>query len=361
MNVFKKLVVANRRNRSSSVVSDDGNNTDDDNNFCYYEHDGGDETGNTVGENDVSSSSLSLSSLYGRRSLPPRTVVTCSKFDSDEAFAIVARAMVYRYEHDNFTEREAIEATLGKTDDKRAFIEAMDLKFTALVSDDYISSQQDGSDAAISEIIIETRSIFDSTLKSMWREMDSDESTNVNSEALVEQRDDDMVGLERYAKQPKTPKNLRMSPIQRTYNYKSQGEDIPQSTTCSGGNQPFKRQRRWFFAETEKHSSVTPPSVCSDETECKLFVNPFSVKKSLPKFHFDFGGINTNSCKSKFFSMGGGGRGGGSHQPVQSLQLDGYSSMGGERASSYLPPTSPIRKVSETYSTSTNTGKFIID
>ena len=359
MNVFKKLVVANRRNRSTSVVSDDGNNTDEDNNFCYHQHDDGDGTGRIVGENS-GSSSLSLSSLYGRRSLPPPTVVTCSKFDSDEAFAIVARAMVYRYEHDDLTEREAIEATLGMMDDKRAFIEAMDLKFTTLVSDDYISSQQDGSDA-ISEIIIQTRSIFDSTLKSMWREMDSDESTSVNDETLVEQRDDDdTVGFERYAKQPKTPKNLRMSPIQSSYNYKSQGEDMPQSTTCSGGNQPFKRQRRWFFAETEKHSSVTPPSIGSEETECgKLFSNPFSVKKSLPKFHFDFGGINSNSCKGNFFLMGGGGR--GSHQPVQSLQLDGYSYMGGERASSYLPPTSPIRKVSETYSSATDTGKFIID
>mmetsp|Transcript_5997 Transcript_5997/g.6704 ORF Transcript_5997/g.6704 Transcript_5997/m.6704 type:complete len:341 (-) Transcript_5997:77-1099(-) len=335
MNVFKKLVVVNRRHRSSSVVSDDHTIEDS---FCYYQHDDNNDTGNIV--NDDSSSSLSFSlPLYGRRSSPPPpVVVTSTKFDSDEVFAISARAMVYRYEHENMTEQEAIDATLCKTDDKRAFIEAMDLKFTALVNDNYTSSEDDDT---VSEIIIQTRSIFDSTLKSMWREiisgMKCDESLNIN-DAMVEQRDDAVSSLEQYVAHPKTPKNLRISPIQTVYNCKKQGIDMPYSGSSNMGTnilQPLKRQRRWFFAETGKNSPATPPSFNGNNKKGggKISVNPFVVKKSLPKFHFDFGG--SNSCKSKFFLMGGR-----ESQPVQSLQLDGHSLIGGKR--SYMPPTSPI-------------------
>ena len=379
MDVFKKLVVVRRRNHpSGSVVSDDGVDDGDDN-FCYHRQDD-DSDAEMVGEdkggidgtsNGISGNGGSSSSLYGRRrhsgsptnTRPPMmAVVTSNKFDSEETFSMVARTMICRYKHQNISEREAILGNLGNDDDLRAFIEALDQKCIVLSAQntDGMNNCVDGveDDNTTSEIVFETRSIFDATLKAMWREKELSSSSTIRQD-----RNETVAGHDEYRKRhPKTPKNLRMSPMRTSsYNYKNHGI-ISQSesldSACSEGSnnctfRPLKRPRRWFFPQNKSERLVTTLS-SSSAIRINPFENkkPFPIKAALLKFHFDFGSSSSNS-KKKNNSLIFGDLERGGPKPVQSLQLDGtsspYASMWGGNGSvstSYIPPTSPIRKVS---------------
>mmetsp|Transcript_23695 Transcript_23695/g.50403 ORF Transcript_23695/g.50403 Transcript_23695/m.50403 type:complete len:320 (+) Transcript_23695:17-976(+) len=311
MNVLKNLAVVRRRNRSSSVVSDDGL---DDEAFCYHQQHNQVSDGDTVddtvdggtvgadGAREDSDNSGSLMSLYGRRrntsspaaSHPPvMNVVTSTKFDSDEAFSMVAGAMIHRYEHENKSEREAIHAVLASAEDTRAFIEALDLRFISLSADE--TDGDDAIDDAFSEIIIRARSLFYVTLQALWREKESQLSTPGKEDdadrdgIMVEE---DLSDHDEYRKQhPKAPKNLRMSPMQTSFGYKNRGTisqngsyDSASSEVSNTSNifQPFKRRRRWFFAENKK----------------ERLHKPFPIKATLPNFHFDFGTNNANNGNS---------------------------------------------------------------
>ena len=321
MNVFKNLGVVNRRNCSSSVVSDDqsmdDNNDNNDNNFCYHQYD---ENTNTCNEHSFSSSPLS--SLYSRRYLPPPpSVITSTKFDNDQTFAIVARDMLYRYEHKNMTEREAIEATLSQLDDQCAFIQAMDLKHNTVLHDEYISSKDND---ALSDIIIQTRSIFHRTLKLMWEEitsgiMNHDAVLKSRNESLAEQSDDDRINIH-----PKTPKNIRLSPIQSSNH--TGGMVYCGSSTGNGNNtlKPFKRQRRKFFdeGELEKYSKDNLLFNGDKSKGEKVSMNPFATSnKPFPKFHFNVG--FSKSYQNKLFFTAEK-----ELQPMKSLDM---------------PPMSPVR------------------
>mmetsp|Transcript_34536 Transcript_34536/g.81424 ORF Transcript_34536/g.81424 Transcript_34536/m.81424 type:complete len:357 (-) Transcript_34536:187-1257(-) len=348
MDAIKKLVVVARRNRTtSSVVSDD-----DDNDFRYRRHDS-EVFADGMGENVVGGGRSSRLSLYGRRcsARDLMSVETSNKFDSDDAFSMAARKMLHRYENENMNEREAIHSTLTKVEDKQAFIEALDLKYsTLLTANDGFVDDEDASDEAMSEVIHQVRSLFDVTLKAMWKEGEESSSSGMterdatfkNIEAMAEEhrRDDEYLEYRRHHR-PKTPKNLRMSPMQTSFKCTSYGNiSLSEScdSTCSVGSsssnifQPFKRRRRWFFAENKKRQNperpVTPQSLQSSR---------FPIKEVLPKLHFDFGvSSSSNDNQGMFCGFNTGPR------PVRSLRLDGSSA-----ASSYMPPTSPIRKVSE--------------
>lgn len=373
MDVFKKLAVVRRGNgRSDSIVSDDGC---EDNDFCYHQHDGDTNTeisDSTMDGTDCApydSSNGGSSSLYGRRRnsgslsnnsrTPMMAVVTSTRFDSDDIFSMVARAMIHRYQHQNMSEREAIDGTLGKVDDLRAFIETLDHKFDVLNAEitDGMDHTSDVDDT-LSEIIIKTRSLFNDTLKKMSREkesilgisMDSIKKKRHRNEMMVDDRSD-------YRRQlPKTPKNLRMSPMRTSsFNYKNNGV-VSQCESLDGEEsnnnifrKTFKRSGRWFFPPNKKERLTTPNS---NSTMKK----PFPIKAALPKFHFDFGGKSSMSSENSliFGDLGQGPK------PLKSSQIDGSSSSalyvsmldrtdnatGSYTSSAYIPPTSPIRKVS---------------
>ncbi|VEU36600.1 unnamed protein product [Pseudo-nitzschia multistriata] len=361
MNALKNLVVVGRRNRASSVVSDDDD--DDDRDFCCHRRDAKTEGGGagervagtapttgTTGRRDDNARRRASLSLYGRRCSDSdlMAVVTSNKFESDQAFATVARTMLHRYEVEGASEREAIDAVLCTAEDKRAFIEALDSKHATLVradTDSFDGERNAMDDDAVSEIVHQTRSVFDAALKTMWREeLASSAATpgraERDAEAMIEQQRSDNDREYRRQHQPKTPKNLRMSPMQTSFRYKKNHYgDISRSDSCdststTGSNifQPLKRRRRWFFAENGKPQGserpVTPPS---PQTK------PFPIKAVLPKFHFDFGGSIGGSSKKKTQLVW--------TRPVRSLELDGTSSSSSS-ALCYMPPTSPIHKVS---------------
>ena len=62
----------------------------------------------------------------------PPALVTSTAFDCDETFSKVAQALLLRYEHEGMSEREAINATLETSEEKRAFLEALDLRHATL-------------------------------------------------------------------------------------------------------------------------------------------------------------------------------------------------------------------------------------
>lgn len=368
MDLFKKLDVVRRRNeRSGSVVSDDG--LDDDNGFCYHQHDQDNYAGivedviEVVGAPNDSSNGSS-SSLYGRRrntgysanTCPPMmAVVTSTKFDRDETFSAVARAMIHRYHDQNMSEREAILGALGNGNDLPAFIEALDQKFIVLSTQNTDDATEHAcDDDALSEIVLKTRSIFYATLKAMWREKEL--SGTIGQEESLRQHRDEIVSNheEEYRKHhPKTPKNLHMSPMRTSaFNYKNHGF-ISQSesldSACSEGSnssmfRPFKRPRRWFFPQNNKKERlVTPPRLsCANKISPVTNNDAFPVKAALPKFHFDFGKTRT-SKKNNSILFGDLSRG---PMPVQFLQLEGPTGDGNGSEATYMPPTSPIRNVS---------------
>ena len=360
MDLFKKLAVVRRNNRSGSIVSDD---EVDNAVFCHQDSE------DVIAEVSNDSIDDSSSSLYGRRrstgspvdTCPPEmAVVTSSKFDSEEVFSVVARAMLNRYQHDGMSEREVILGTLDNIDDMRAFIEALDLKYIVLTSQN-TNGTEDSGDETLSEIVFKTRSIFDATLKTIWREKDSSSSTlrMVGGEEDFRQHRGEMIAChDEYKKRhPKTPKNLRMSPMRTSsYNYRNHGiisQSESMDSACSEGSnnsmfRPFKRPRRWFFPQNKTERLVTPP-FSSPASKIALEANKvFPAKVVLPKFHFNFGN-NSHTSKKNSMIFGDLGRG---PKSVTSSHIDGtftsYESKGDENglASIYMPPTSPIRKVS---------------
>lgn len=372
MDVFKKLTVVRRRNsRSGSIVSDD-----DDADFCYHE------SGAVMIEKskDLGAGS-STPSLYGRRnterpadsSCPPKmAVVTSSKFDSDETFSSVAQAIINQYQNENMSEREAIRCAINNPDDLVAFIEALDLRYIVFASQNTDGMESSGDDT-LSEIVIKTRTIFDTSLKAMWREHEalSSHTGMIGQEGDFREHLEEMITLDdEYNKHhPKTPKNLRMSPMRTSsFNYRnhgfiSQSESIDSACT-EGSNgsmfRPFKRPRRWFFPQN-KSESLAAPLFLSASAKIVAEKNSGTMKPILPKFHFKFGKNNhldNIAAKKNSMMFGDINRG---PTAVQSLQLDGtsasYGSLGNGSGpeSTYVPPTSPIRNVSLEMGMSGNT------
>jgi len=362
MDVFKKLTVRRRRNsRSGSIVSDD-----DDADFCYHESKA------VIVEKSNDLSGGNTVSLYGRRnterpadSCPSKmAVVTSSKFDSDEIFLSVAQAIINQYQNENMSEREAICYTINNPDDLMSFIEALDLRYIVFASQNTDGMESTGDDDTLSEIVVKARSIFDTTLKAMWREYETLSSPRgtTGHEGGFKQHREEMINLDdEYNKHhPKTPKNLRMSPMRTSsFNYRnhgfiSQSESI--DSACSEGSngsmfRPFKRPRRWFFPQNKSESLAAP---LFSSTSAKIVPethNSSTMKPVLPKFHFNFGknnNLDNIAAKKNSMLFGDLSRG---PTAVQSLQLDGTSSYGSlghgnGSVSTYVPPTSPIRSVS---------------
>jgi hypothetical protein len=139
----------------------------------------------------------------------PPSVVTSTEFDDDDVFQAVAQAMLYRQEMDGLCEREAINATLVTSEDKRGFLESLDLRSSnmyANIGDDELDN------SGINEILEMTRSTFGATLKLLWRE--SITGYDSQSSGILSEEDIDSADDNEHRHRLNTPKNLH-SPIRR--------------------------------------------------------------------------------------------------------------------------------------------------
>lgn len=291
-----------------------------------------------VRQTDMDSSSVSTQDHHSCRSRRTPTIVTYTKFDNDEVFVAVARTMLYRFEYEKLNEREAIQTTLAKSEDLRAFLEALDMKYATVYS--YDEDVVNLMALEIIEMVHQIRSIFLPTLRAMWEEIDSTEIGPSNDATTGEREEPQMIldiDGDYYRKPPRTPKNLRLSPVECAYksHYDMEMDD--------GGiciQTPSKRPRRWFFSESDSDRTKWQPGASSA-------VNPFASGKKFPELRFEFVGKQTvtNMFAPKrngpIVNFGFGSRFSTS-KPVQSLQLDGLDPVMG----TYMPPTSPIRTVS---------------
>lgn len=176
----------------------------------------------------------------------PPSVVTSTAFDDDDVFQAVARAMLFRFESEGLCERDAINFTLVTSEDKRGFLESLDLRSANM----YINIDDmmlDAESSAINEIVEMTRATFGETLKLLWRESitgyDSQSSGILSEEDIAD--DDDNT---EYRQRLKTPKNnLHHSPIRKVLGEAcSKDADNSSIKPKSSG-----RQRRRFFPDIE--------------------------------------------------------------------------------------------------------------
>ena len=176
----------------------------------------------------------------------PPSVVTSTAFDDDNVFQTVARAMMFRHEVERLSEREAINASLVTAEDKRAFLESLDLRSANL----YMNFEEtELENSAINEVVEMTRSMFGETLKLLWRESitgyDS-QSSGILSQGGDIVDDDDNTG---YRQRLKTPKNYLHSPIRVAMADTTCGKQNNENSSIKPKRSG--RERRQFFPDTE--------------------------------------------------------------------------------------------------------------
>ncbi|KAL3921371.1 MAG: hypothetical protein SGILL_002782, partial [Bacillariaceae sp.] len=275
-------------------------------------------------------------------SFRPASLVTSTKFDSDEALVAVARAMLHRYEHEQMSEQEAINATLKSPEDIRAFLEALDTRYAMDTAP--FDDQDDPMRADTTETFMQVRMLFLPTLKTMWQAASSSSgrigmmTSNIFTEEPVMGSVDD-----EYRQPPRAPKNLHLSPITRP-------------SYVTDNDSPAKRRRTWFFSDSgvgQRLGKAYGNGIANPFASTNL-TNPFGSGKVIPEFRFEFGGkesvikvleVPKKACSNLRQSLEFGKNPFASTTttpPVQALQLDGLGEQ--TSASSYMPPTSPIRR-----------------
>lgn len=242
----------------------------------------------------------------------PPPLVTSSTFDNDEKFMAVAKAMLFRYENEGMTKREAIDATLVTHEEKRAFLESLDLRTTQFfLEQQHPSSEECIEESSLAFVIQKATVIFGDDLRAAWREYVHDENDNSSSKReLMSQYVSS--GEYNFIKPPPSPRNH--GDQQQTPKISSSSTAAPLTTTnkttsrttsalplsnSNSTNSPYRsnlstgRRRRRFFADCDSH-------------RCRS------------RIRFDFKLATTiSSATAATF---------GTTEPVQSLQLDGMPS-----------------------------------
>jgi hypothetical protein len=163
---------------------------------------------------------------------PPPLLISTT-FDHDDKFSAIAKAMIYRYDYDGMSEREAIDATLVTLNEKRTFLESLDLRNAKL----YLDEPDEEGEFSLTALVQRTSSTFAYELRSLWRE-------SVQAESDYDEREAPsfFVGNE-YQQPPASPRG-RKTPISN--------QSSSQSVKQSGG-----RRRRSFFPDSE-HKRCQP-------------------------------------------------------------------------------------------------------
>jgi hypothetical protein len=193
---------------------------------------------------DISSNKGMWSSSQENR---PPSVVTSTLYDDDNYFHSVAQALLFRFESEGLTERGAILATLVTTEDKRSFLESLDLRSCNMYSN---MGEGEVDLTGINEIVERVRSTLGESLRLLWREAVTgydQQSYGISTEGdlSVDQQIDDRP----YHRPLQTPKNL-YSPIESINN--------ELNNTCSLMPKSSGRQRRQFFPDNSDQPRLRP-------------------------------------------------------------------------------------------------------
>jgi hypothetical protein len=261
----------------------------------------------------------------------PTPLVTSTYFDCDDTFKAIATAMLYRYEHEACSEREAINATLTTTEDKRSFLESLELRkvqiYNTMDEEDFElgTTMTTGDCHSLSFIIQQTNNVFDRTLKDMWRAsvlleneamchvpLDNNDHDQHQHHLVLEEEEEEGNIEPAFQKPPPSPKNSRHH---RT----------PRSVSCPYSSRPSNNTNH-------KNNNSNNASESRGARRRRFFPDSFSEtshNKYRTRICFDWAKRVTAT-------------------PVQSLQLDGMASQPsvsspprGTATLTYEPP-SPI-------------------
>ena len=197
----------------------------------------------TVANNDTSSKGMWNSSLEHR----PPAVVTSTVFDDDNYFHSVAKSLLFRFESEGLTERGAILATLVTTEDKRSFLESLDLRSCNMYSN---MGEGEVDFTGINETVERVRSTMGESLRLIWREAVT--GYDQQSYGILTEGDvtvDHQIDDRPYHQPLKTPKNL-YSPIESI--------NAELNNTCSLMPKSSGRQRRQFFPDSSEQPRLRP-------------------------------------------------------------------------------------------------------
>jgi hypothetical protein len=164
---------------------------------------------------------------------PPPLVISTT-FDNDDKFSAIANAMLYRYDYDGVSEREAIEATLVTINEKRAFLESLDLRNAAQL---YLDEPDAEGEFSLTALVQRTTSTFAYELRSLWRE-------SVQAESDYDEREEpSLVGGDKYQKPPPSPRGCKAI--------------LSNQSSSQSSKQSSGRRRRSFFPDSE-HKRCQP-------------------------------------------------------------------------------------------------------
>ena len=162
----------------------------------------------------------------------PPPVVTITEFDDNDTFICIAKSMLYRYEYQEMSARDVINATLVTSEEKRTFMESLEMRGSKPCS-----IKIDGEEQEMKGLVKKVAGVFDKELKAMWKESTNEELSDPivgEDRGVVSDDDDD------YCRHsvPKTPKAM--------------GFETPK--TSSKTRSVTSRRRRHFFCDSASRS-----------------------------------------------------------------------------------------------------------
>jgi hypothetical protein len=162
---------------------------------------------------------------------PPPLLISTT-FDNDDKFLAVANAMIYRYDYDGMSEREAIDATLVTLNEKRTFLESLDLRNAGL----YLDEPDEEGEFSLTALVQRTTSTFACELRSLWRE-------SVQAESDYDEREEPSLVGDEYQKPPASPRGRKAQ--------------LSNQSSSQSLKQNSGRRRRSFFPDSE-HKRCQP-------------------------------------------------------------------------------------------------------
>ena len=183
------------------------------------------------------SSSASLTDGGGKSGFMcrPPPLKTSSTFDNDDAFAAVAGAMLYRYENEGQSERDAVHATLISSAERRAFLEALDIRNVQIYASEHQSELEENT---LHQLVQRTTDIFATTLRDMWRESATCESELNDMDSACDRNNASDTSGSKYRKPPPSPKHV----------LQSRSSSL---STHSSGSRSGVHSRRRFFPDSD--------------------------------------------------------------------------------------------------------------
>lgn len=368
MDAFRKFVAERRSRFSSTAIRHDG---DDDDIFCYHQQDdsatgrGGIALSRPT-NNDSRKKALSLSatvataaanpktSSFGLQRGPPAPVYTSSEFENDERFIMVANSILCSFEKENMPKREAIETMLSTTDKQLSFLESIDSRYSATSNYTGLDYTAGTTTDDITVVLSRTRSIFYSTLLSMWQEA-NDDSNNTTSNSHNNNNHESSPCDQLDSNEEEQLRTGPPSSVSHYNNISSPIECTPRATSLCRATEDCSHQKsalqenqsrkrtKWFFDDPSERvrKSISEMAVMSSVATVGGRKNhQFSTRRlnvGPSRFHFDFTLPLPSSGAKR----------------VESLQLDNdddpghhykpaISSSLGRATTMYRPPTSPI-------------------